>query len=91
MQAAHAENFVSCIRSRQRPSADIEEGHISAALGHMANISYRVGNRKLQFDPAKEAFMEDKEANKYLRRTYRTRGSSGRIRSGTTWVLSDTK
>ncbi len=41
MQAAHIENFISCIRSRKHPNADVEEGHISAALCHMANISYR--------------------------------------------------
>jgi len=71
MQAAHVENFISCIRSRKRPNADIEEGHISAALCHMANISYRVGNRKLEFDSSEEAFIDDKEANRYLKRSYR--------------------
>ena len=71
MQAAHVENFISCIRSRKRPNADIEEGHISAALCHMANISYRVGNRKLEFDSSKEDFGTDKEANHYLKRSYR--------------------
>jgi hypothetical protein len=71
MQAAHVENFISCIRSRKRPNADIEEGHISAALCHMANISYRMGNRKLEFDSSKEAFVNDREADHYLKRTYR--------------------
>jgi hypothetical protein len=59
------------MRSRQRPNADIEEGHISAALCHMANISYRVGDRKLEFDSSKEAFVDDHEANRYLKRSYR--------------------
>ena len=71
MQAAHVENFISCIRNRKRPNADIEEGHISAALCHMANISYRVGNRKLEFDSSKEAFVNGKEADHFLKRTYR--------------------
>jgi predicted dehydrogenase len=71
MQAAHVENFVGCILSRKRPNADVEEGHISAALCHMANISYRLGDRKLVFDSAKEAFADDNEANRYLKRTYR--------------------
>jgi predicted dehydrogenase len=70
MQAAHVGNFISCIRDRKHPNADAEDGHISAALCHMANISYRVGDRKLKFDSAKEAF-DDKEANQYLKRTYR--------------------
>jgi predicted dehydrogenase len=71
MQAAHVSNFISCIRDRKRPNADAEEGHISAALCHMANISYRLGDRKLEFDSANEAFAGDSEANQYLRRTYR--------------------
>jgi predicted dehydrogenase len=71
MQAAHVGNFISCVRSRTLPNADAEEGHISAALCHMANISYRVGDRKLAFDSAKESFGDDREANQYLKRTYR--------------------
>ena len=35
----HYGNFVECIRSRQRPNADIEEGHLSAALCHLGNIA----------------------------------------------------
>ena len=71
MQAAHVGNFINCIHDRKRPNADAEEGHISAALCHMANISYRVGNRKLMFDSAQEDFAGDHEANQYLKRTYR--------------------
>jgi predicted dehydrogenase len=71
MQAAHVENFISCIRSRNRPNADIEHGHISAALCHMANISYRLGNRKLEFDASTESFVNDPEANHLRKRTYR--------------------
>ena len=71
MQAAHVGNFISCIRDRKRPNAEAEEGHISAALCHMANISFRVGDRKLMFDSAKETFADDKEANQYLKRPYR--------------------
>jgi predicted dehydrogenase len=71
IQALHFGNFVDCIRTRKRPNADIEEGHISASLGHMANISYRVGNRHLKFDPAQQAFINDHEADCFLKRTYR--------------------
>jgi hypothetical protein len=40
-------------RKREDLNADIEEGHLSSALMHLANISYRVG-RSIEFDPAKE-------------------------------------
>jgi hypothetical protein len=56
---------------RKRPNADIKEGHISAAPCHMANISYRVGNRKLEFDISKEAFVNDQEVDHYLKWPYR--------------------
>ena len=49
----HYDNFVSAVRSR-KPSdltADIEEGHLSSALCHLGNISYRLGEELL----AKEA------------------------------------
>lgn len=71
MQAAHVGNFLECIQSRKHPHSDIEEGHISAGLCHLANISYRLGNRKVAFDCEKEVFVGDDEANQYLRRTYR--------------------
>jgi hypothetical protein len=71
MQAAHVGNFISCIHDRKRPNADAEHGHVSAALCHMANISYRLGDRKLVFDSAKETFVGDDEANRYLKRTCR--------------------
>ncbi len=51
-------------------TCDIEEGYFSAALCHMANISYRTG-RKLHFDPKTERFVNDEEANSYITRKYR--------------------
>ena len=38
---------------------------------HMANIAYRVGNRKLCFDAKTESFVDDAEANKLLKANYR--------------------
>jgi predicted dehydrogenase len=66
----HIANFIDCIRTRKRPSADIEEIHISTAWCHYGNIAYRKG-RKLHIDAATEGFVDDAEANALLRRTYR--------------------
>jgi hypothetical protein len=43
--ANHYENFLKAVRSRNREelNADIEEGHLSSALCHLGNISYRMG------------------------------------------------
>ena len=69
---AHFENFIACMRSRKAGDlmAAIEEGHLSTTLCHLGNISYRVG-RSLKFDPARERFVGDEEADKLLTRTYR--------------------
>ena len=67
----HQQNFIDCIRSRKKPNADVEIGHKSVLLCHMANISYRVGNKKLELDPRTERFTNCDEANKYIKREYR--------------------
>ncbi len=67
----HKQNFVDCVRTRKRPNADILEGHRSALLCHYANISYRLGGRRLEIDPEREQFVGDPEAGKMLRREYR--------------------
>ena len=56
----HIANFLKAVRSRQHTdlTADILEGHLSAALCHLANISYRTG-RKLAFDPQRERFVNE--------------------------------
>lgn len=42
---AHQANFIAAVRSRKQSdvTAQIEDGHISSALCHLANISYRLG------------------------------------------------
>jgi predicted dehydrogenase len=67
----HQDNFIDCVRTRQKPNADVEQGHYSTLLCHLANISYLVGNQKLRFDPKTESFIDAPQANKYLKRTYR--------------------
>ena len=61
-------NFIQCIRSRKKEDllAPIEEGHLSATLVHLANVSYRLG-RTLNFDPETEQVIADEEANRLLR------------------------
>ncbi|MHB1034507.1 MAG: Gfo/Idh/MocA family protein [Pirellulales bacterium] len=67
----HKEDFCRSIRSRQLPSADIEEGHRSTMLCQMANISYRLGGEKLSFDAKTETFAGNEKANALLKREYR--------------------
>jgi len=67
---AHHQNFLDCIRGGGRPTADIEEGHLSASLVHLANIACRT-QQTLHFDPTGETIGGDGEAAKLVRRTYR--------------------
>jgi predicted dehydrogenase len=67
----HKENFVRCVRSRELPSADVEQGHLSALMIHYANISYRLGGRKLVIDPASEQIVDQPEAMELFKRAYR--------------------
>ncbi|HOB75477.1 MAG TPA: Gfo/Idh/MocA family oxidoreductase [Phycisphaerae bacterium] len=67
----HMKNFFKCVQTREKPNADIEEGHLSTLLCQIGNISYRLGGRKLVLDGEKERFVGDDEANAMLKRTYR--------------------
>ena len=59
----HVENFVQCVKSRQRPNCDLETvGHPVSILCHAGNIAARVG-RTLNLDPTTERFADDDEAN----------------------------
>ena len=72
IETPHYQNFVDAIRAGDPKvlTCDILEGHLSATLPHLANISYRVG-RSLTFDGKTETCVGDAEANKLLTREYR--------------------
>ena len=65
-------NFITAVRSRKVEdlNADVEEGHLSSVLVHLANISYRTG-RSVQFDPQTERIVGDAEQAKLATRDYR--------------------
>ncbi len=66
----HMRNWLDCIKSRKACAADVETGHRSATVCHLGNIA-RWLNRKLQWDPKKEVFVGDAQANAYLDRARR--------------------
>jgi len=66
----HARNFLDSIKSRQRPNADVEDGHQVSVACHLANLSFRLG-RKVRWDPEKEEIIGDREASTHLVRPYR--------------------
>jgi hypothetical protein len=67
----HKANFFDCVRTRKQPICAAEIGHRSASVCHLGAISTRLG-RKLQWDPKKEQFVNDSEADTWLSRQQRT-------------------
>lgn len=64
----HAQDFVDCMRTRERPVADLETvGHPSSLLCHLGNAAWRAG-RTLRFDADAGDFGADKDANQFLSR-----------------------
>ncbi len=66
----HMGNFFECVKSRQQPISDAVSQHRSVSACHLGNIAVRL-QRKLEWDPVKELFVGDEEANKMISRTQR--------------------
>lgn len=52
----HVENFLECVRTRQRPTGDVYIGHRSAQASHLGNIAY-LQKRRIKFDPEREEIL----------------------------------
>ncbi|HTU89655.1 MAG TPA: Gfo/Idh/MocA family oxidoreductase [Gemmataceae bacterium] len=65
----HYANFIKAVRSRKVEdlNADILEGHLSSALCHLGNISYRLGDEQ-PFGQTPQAFAKDKDAGETFER-----------------------
>ena len=66
----HMGNFFSCVQSRKPTICEPEIGHRSASICHLGTIAIRMG-RDLKWDPVKEEFIGDAEANSFLSREMR--------------------
>jgi predicted dehydrogenase len=66
----HMGNFFDCMRSRKAPICEPEIGHRSVSVCHLGVLAIRLG-RKLHWNPAKEQFVGDKEADQFLSRPQR--------------------
>ncbi len=67
----HKQNFLDCIKSREKPICDVEIGHRSATVCHLGNIAIDLG-RPLEWDPIAEEFPGDTEANTLRHKAYRS-------------------
>ncbi|HKE21017.1 MAG TPA: Gfo/Idh/MocA family oxidoreductase [Bryobacteraceae bacterium] len=67
----HVSDFLRCVKTREKPIADIEAGHRSTTACHLGNVAYRLG-RKLKWNAPAEEVVGDDEANRLLTRAYRS-------------------
>ena len=69
----HYQDWIDAIRSRKQPICTAEIGHRTATICFLANIGYEL-QRPLFWNPAKEEFINDAEANNlrscYLRKPW---------------------
>ena len=66
----HQDNFLECAQSRRRPASDAEVGCRSITVCHLGNIAYWL-ERLLKWDPEKERFIGDPQADKMIGRAMR--------------------
>jgi len=67
----HQQNFLDCVKTRARTVAPVEVAVRSDTLCQLSDITMRLG-RKLRWDPEKEKFINDAQANRMLRRPMRS-------------------
>jgi predicted dehydrogenase len=63
-------NWLDCIKSRKEPISPVEIGHRACTVCLVTHIAMKLG-RKLYWDPGKEKFVNDDEANSMLSRPQR--------------------
>lgn len=66
----HHTDFLDAVRSRGKPGAGIDAAVPSTIVCHLGNIAYELG-RPVRWDPAREQFVNDPDANRLLARRMR--------------------
>ena len=64
------QNWLDCIKTREKPVADVEAGHRAVNLCHLINICRELG-RKVRWNPDQEQFAGDPAANALMDRLRR--------------------
>ncbi|MBN1125664.1 MAG: Gfo/Idh/MocA family oxidoreductase [Sedimentisphaerales bacterium] len=66
----HKQDFLNCVKTRKDPICNAEVGHRSASVCHLGNISMLL-DRELNWDPKREEFVGDSEAQGMVSRVFR--------------------
>ena len=63
----HMGNFFECVADRGEPISDVETHHRTMTSCHLCNIALMLG-RELKWDPDKEHFVDDEQAQAFVSR-----------------------
>jgi predicted dehydrogenase len=66
----HYRDFLACMKSRKKPTADISIAHASNVILHMGNLAQRLGNVALKYDAGSRQF-DNAKANQSIKPEYR--------------------
>jgi predicted dehydrogenase len=66
----HQVNFIESVRAHKDPQVPVETGHRTCTVCTLGNIAYDL-RRPVKWDPAKEQFVDDLQAELYMHREYR--------------------
>ncbi len=66
----HVQNFLECIKTREKPACDIAVAANTAQVAHMGNIAFKTGE-KLYWDKQRNQFKNNEEANRLMTPYYR--------------------
>jgi predicted dehydrogenase len=66
----HYQDWVNAMKNRTRPISDVETGHRTASVCNIANMAYDL-ERPLKWSPSHEQFIDDKDANRMIIRSFR--------------------
>ena len=70
LTSSHMRNWLDCIKSRERPHCDVEDGHKSTIFAHLGKISLETRAR-LEWDIKNERVTNLEAANEHLHYDYR--------------------
>jgi len=68
----HEKNFIECVKSRARTICPVDVAVRSDTVCQLAWITFKLPNRELQWDPEREIFPHDPDANRLMKRTLRS-------------------
>jgi len=66
----HVQNFLECIKTREKPACDIADASNTAINASLGNIAFLTGD-KVRWDSSASRFIDNSEADGYIRPEYR--------------------